>query len=182
MIAALDVQYGESLAIAAAVGFGAWTDQAPAFEVTALIQAPLPYEPGSFWKRELPCLQAALERLPQRPTLVAVDGYVWLNAEGRPGLGAHLFEALGRSIPVVGIAKTPFDGSEHARAVLRGASRRALHVTAVGLPLAEAAAAVASMHGQFRIPTLLHRADSLCRETLRAKAAIQQDASAPSDT
>jgi len=47
--------------------------------------------------------------------------------------------------------------------VLRGDSRRPLYVTAAGLDPAAAALHVRSMHGPFRIPTLLKRVDQLCR-------------------
>ena len=44
----------------------------------------------------------ALRRLlPALPAVIVVDGYVWLP-DGRPGLGAHLYESLARCAAVVG--------------------------------------------------------------------------------
>ncbi len=90
-----------------------------------------------------------------------MDGYAWLGPD-RPGLGARLFEALGSNIPVIGVAKTYFQGSR-AAAVRRPGSERPLFVTAVGVDLATAAGQVESMHGPYRIPTLLRRVDQLAR-------------------
>jgi deoxyribonuclease V len=85
MMAAVDVDYREKGAVAACVGFHAWGDAAPALEVTESIAEVAEYEPGAFYKRELPCVLAVLGRLPSPPTLVVVDGYVWLGGEERPG-------------------------------------------------------------------------------------------------
>ena len=158
-LAITDVHYQGRAGCAAAVIADAWEAQFPRSTHAALVMPVADYEPGAFWKRELPCLRAVLDGL--APTVVVVDGYVWLDAEGRPGLGAHLHDALG--VPVVGVAKTPFAGSPHARTVARGASARPLWVTAIGLDPDQAAASVRRMHGPHRIPTLLQLADGLAR-------------------
>lgn len=161
VLAALDVHYTDPSAVAACVLFTAWTDAAPASEHVARIAAVEPYQPGEFRKRELPCLLEALRAAAVTPDAVVIDGYAWL-APGRPGLGAHLFEALGSRIPVIGVAKTSFQGAT-AVEVLRGTSAKPLYVTAAGIDAAEAAAHIASMHGPHRIPTLLAAADRLAR-------------------
>ena len=160
MIACLDVDYRATSVVAACVGFHAWTDAAAAREhVVRSDQPAAPYEPGKFFERELPYLRAALAAFAEPIQLAIVDGYVWLDA-GRPGLGAHLHAALG--IPVVGIAKTHF-GSADAIAVTRGESATPLFITAAGIAAETAAAHVVAMHGPFRIPTLIKRADTLAR-------------------
>ena len=110
---------------------------------------------------------ALVESVEEPLEAIVIDGYVWLDAAGRPGLGAHLFEALGGRIPVVGVAKSAFQGSPHAERVLRGTSARPLYVTAAGLDARQAAAAVGSMHGPHRFPTVLQRADALSRASSR---------------
>lgn len=155
-----DVAYRDDVGCAAAIVADRWQAQFPT-EVHAALRTPVaPYVPGAFRERELPCLLGVLDGL--APEVVVVDGYVWLDAADRPGLGAALHEALG--VPVVGIAKTAFHGSPHAAQVLRGDSRVPLYVTAVGLPLAQAAAAVAAMHGPHRLPTLVGLADHTARQ------------------
>jgi AraC family transcriptional regulator len=142
-----------------------------------------PYTPGELYKRELPPLCAVLASLPELPSIVVVDGFAWLGP-GRPGLGVHLHRALGGRAAVVGVAKSDFAGpTEHrpaqsagprehrpaqspgtgAIAVRRGSSARPLWVSAIGIDAELAAAEVAAMHGQHRLPTLIVRADHLAR-------------------
>jgi deoxyribonuclease V len=168
VIAAVDVSYPEVTpdrpwAIAACVLFARWEDETPSEEhLASLTGTPVAYEPGAFFRRELPAVEAVLARLPRAPAIIVVDGYVWLDG-GRPGLGAHLHEALGGKIAVIGVAKNPFRGVTPALPVVRGGSARPLFVTAAGLPPDEAAAQIARMHGPHRVPTLLRRVDQLCR-------------------
>jgi deoxyribonuclease V len=119
-----------------------------------------PYRPGNFYERELPAIRAVLSTA-EPVDLLVVDGYVDLDPDGRPGLGAHVHAELRR--PVVGVAKTLFRSATHAVPVLRGTSRRPLYVTAAGLPVPDAASLVAAMHGGTRIPTALGLVDRLAR-------------------
>jgi deoxyribonuclease V len=162
MITALDVQYDEpaGTAVSAAVTFAGWTDAAPLSEHVLPTSGVAPYEPGAFYKRELPCLLAVLAELPTSPELIVIDGYVMLG--DRPGLGLHLWESLGRTTPVVGVAKTRFHAAT-AVEVVRGESRAPLFVTAVGIEASQAAAHIGAMAGANRIPTLLKRVDQLAR-------------------
>ena len=165
MLVALDVAYGEADALAAAVAFADWPAAEAAATYTALVAPVAAYEPGFFYRRELPCLLAVLTQL-DLATVAAlvVDGYVALPPDGRPGLGQHLYEALDGRVPVVGVAKTRFAGSgPQVAAVRRGQSQNPLYVSSAGLPLAEAARHVAAMHGPHRLPTLLKRVDELTR-------------------
>lgn len=164
VLACLDVDYQDDRARAACVQFRRWTDATAAGEHAVELEAPAAYEPGQFYRRELPCLLAALA--PPAPVMdgLLIDGYVWLDAAGeRPGLGAHLWERLDRRVFIIGVAKSPFAGSAGIE-VRRGQSDRPLHVTACGVELEWAAARIAEMHGEHRIPTLLRRVDRLSRE------------------
>ena len=164
--AALDVQYKEPgpSATAACVLFEHWNDAEPVAEHRTHIPKVADYQPGQFYKRELPCLLAALDETNARLSVVLIDGHVWLERDDQPGLGAHLYEALERKIPVIGVAKSAFRGSTHARQVFRGQSQKPLFVTSVGIDLNQAAEHVASMAGEYRIPTLLKRVDALARK------------------
>jgi len=162
--ACVDVDYRGDEARAACVLFRDWADAAPAAEVVEAVRGVAPYVPGQFALRELPCLLAVLGRVAGPLELVVVDGYVWLGEDGRPGMGAHLYEALGRQVPVVGVAKSRFAGSRFAVPVVRGVNGTSpLFVTAAGMEAAEAARLVQAMHGPYRLPTLLKHADALCR-------------------
>jgi deoxyinosine 3'endonuclease (endonuclease V) len=85
-------------------------------------------------------------------------------APGRPGLGAYLSSAIG--VPVIGVAKTQFVSANAIRVVR--ASTRPLYVTGVGIDPAEAASHIASMHGPYRLPTLLKLVDSRARGRSRS--------------
>lgn len=164
MIACIDVGYHEDdSARAACVTFDDWTDPSPSGEYTVDIDEIEPYVPGKFYLRELPCVQRVLTELPGEPDLIVVDSYVWLDPDGRKGLGAYVYEAYGETIPVIGIAKTSFRTASNAIAVLRGTSKHPQFVTAVGYDQDLAADHLREMHGPNRIPTLLKRVDALSR-------------------
>lgn len=118
------------------------------------------YQPGSFVLRELPAITAVLAEA-ERLDLVLIDGYVDLDPNGRPGLGAHLSHRIG--IPVVGVAKTAFRTATHAAVVRRGKATRPLHVTAAGIAIDKAAALVVQMAGAHRLPDAIRRVDTLAR-------------------
>lgn len=162
MIACLDVSYHNDVAYAAAVIFRNWPDANAVDEKVIRIPDVQPYEPGRFFRRELPCLLAVLKTLLPIHSAI-IDGYVWLDGVSKPGLGAHLYQALDGQVAVVGVAKTKLQGADRACEVIRGTSRRPLFVTAVGLPPELAAEYVRSMHGKYRMPTLLARVDYLSR-------------------
>lgn len=165
-IAFVDVDYKVTGARAACVLTESWEAETPYATFVREISAVAPYEPGKFYRRELPCIVSVLRLLPALPETVVVDGYVWLASVDRPGLGACLYEALGQGTTVVGIAKTAFQGIESSPVVvrvLRGMSRNPLFVTAVGIEPEYAAQYVRRMAGKYRIPEILRMADRLCR-------------------
>jgi deoxyribonuclease V len=162
MIACLDVDYRDTEGFAAGVVFRDWPDARATEERVVRITDVQPYEAGQFFRRELPCLLAILRTLPPVETVI-VDGYVWLDGPSKPGLGAHLHQALDGRVAVIGVAKTKFRGADGVCEVTRGTSKRPLFVTAAGMEPEAAAEFVRSMHGKYRIPTLLARVDYLCR-------------------
>lgn len=194
-ILAVDVQYvttsDSTTGYAAAVLFEDFSSSTPSAVFSVAYPGVAPYEPGSFFKRELPPILAAIAASPVPPAVIVVDGFVDL-APGRPGLGCYLYKELGETVPVIGVAKSPFrpgigtevspEASEHGgtsdeevsafaamtskpspRAILRGASSRALYITSAGMDQTLAATLVTGMHGKNRIPTLLKLADSEAR-------------------
>lgn len=160
---ALDVQYDDKTdtALVGAVAFEKWNAPFPDHEWTIPITGLHEYIPGQFYKRELPCLLAALKAAPVQPSLVIVDGHVWLQ-EGHPGLGKYLYDALGRTIPVIGVAKRRFNEG-CAYEWRRPGTKNPLFVTVTGMDEVAARGLLTQMHGVYRIPTLLKRVDSLAR-------------------
>ena len=166
MIACVDTQYFDSQICSARTGlvmFNQWSDSAAAFELAVEHTDALEdYIPGKFFMRELPCILSAVSPHLDRLKIIIVDGYVHLGSE-QPGLGLKLFEELDQQKVVIGVAKKRFHSAEKAIEIFRGESVRPLYVTAAGIDVALAADHIFSMHGRFRIPTLLKRADSLAR-------------------
>ena len=161
LFVAVDVHYlGDAAARAAMVAAGDPRFSLVSRTRTAMVSAVAPYRPGEFYRRELPPLRAVIPASDEL-ALIVVDGYVDLDPDGRPGLGAHVHAEYG--VPVIGVAKTAFGTATHAARVLRGQSSRPLYVTAAGLTIADAAGLVAEMAGPFRVPDALKRADRLAR-------------------
>ena len=63
-IAIFDVDYRDTGARAAVLLADTWTSAAPSAGHSLDLTEVAAYEPGQFYKRELPCLLALLERLP----------------------------------------------------------------------------------------------------------------------
>lgn len=146
MIATLDVHYNEVAQIgkAAAIIFHNWENAEPMAQYTAECAGIQPYQPGEFFRRELPCLLAVLENVREPLGVIVIDGYVALGE--KPGLGTHLWEALGEKVSIIGVAKTRFHGA-NAVEVIRGSSKTPPFVTAMGLDVSEAAENIRRMHG-----------------------------------
>jgi deoxyribonuclease V len=163
MLAALDVDYRDNRAQCACICFADW-HSTKALETHCVgLENVAPYQAGAFFKRELPGLLQALAEVKVPLEAILIDAYVWL-APGHGGLGWHLYEALADKVPVIGVAKTRFRQAEEvAIPVLRRNSQNPLWITAIGMDLEEAAMKVSSMHGSFRIPTMLKLADTRCR-------------------
>lgn len=64
---------------------------------------------------------------------------------------------------MLGVAKTWFNDT-HATPIFRGASSKPLFVTSAGMEPTEACAAIQSMAGPYRIPTLLKLVDQIARQ------------------
>ena len=165
MIIAIDVYYQDKKAIVAGVLFHFWDAPKAAEEIVIEMEIDRvgEYEPGQFYKRELPCILALLETLETFPEIIVIDGYVYLGNEKNPGLGQRLYDAIeGRSI-VIGVAKTRFQDTPTSAEIYRGKSQNPLYVTAIGLSLSEAKRFIMDMQGENRIPALLKRVDRLTK-------------------
>jgi deoxyribonuclease V len=168
MLIAVDVYYKATLAQTVAVTFE-WADAAPQaiFQHAGTVSDE--YIPGEFYKRELPCLLEVLRLVDLTATeAIVVDGHVYVDDSFSFGLGAHLWEALDKTIPVIGVAKTGFQRNQQTvREVYRGTSQKPLFVSAIGTDAAVAAERIAHMSGPYRIPDMLKQLDRLTKEGIR---------------
>jgi len=166
MILALDTYYQNDKAKTVCIRFHHWTDDQPADVLTEELDSVEEYQPGAFYKRELPCILSILKKTDVQDTeAIFIDGYVLLDDTGKHGLGGYLYEALNRKIPVIGVAKTNFaNNTLHKKEVYRGDSQRPLYITTLGITPDTACNYIRSMHGAYRIPTLLKTLDTLTRQ------------------
>ncbi len=165
MIVAFDVYYYlEGKALVAAATFESWDAEQSYSTHRKLFDSPFEYVSGKFYLRELKPILSILSELPEVDTYV-IDGYCHLDGEGKMGIGAYLYNELPPDMKVIGVAKNPYQGSEYACKVYRGESKKPLYVTSIGIPYDEAGELISSMHGDFRMPTLLKEVDSISRET-----------------
>ena len=163
MILAVDVDYREVGAIAAGVLFEQWADAKPLEELVISIPTVEAYEPGQFYKRELPCIIELFCKLARLPEFVVIDGHVFLDGSGKAGLGKHLFDSLDGRAAVIGVAKSRYKDTSQDAALNRAGSSRALYVTATGTDTDTAKGYITQMHGPYRLPTLLKYVDQLSR-------------------
>lgn len=163
MILAIDVQYLNESAHVAGITFNSWEDEEAQKEYTSFVKKVESYEPGFFYKRELPCILALLEEFSLKPNVIIIDGYVYLDGNDRPGLGKRLYDVLVDKPEVIGVAKKSFASLESGHEIFRGESKKPLYVTSTG-DLELAKSSIKNMFGKNRIPVLLKRADQLCRE------------------
>lgn len=158
MILIVDTFYGENWARVAGVTVESPDARQVWQEYTVMVADPAPYEPGQFYKRELPGLLELLKTLPKQPDRVIIDGYCEVG--GHDGLGNHLYNAT--QIPVIGLAKTPYVGA-NAEPVVFGKGSKPLYLSSAGISLSDAQALVQRLESPHRIPTLVKRADQLSR-------------------
>lgn len=160
---AVDVHYENTRARVAGLLFTDWNSDHAEKEITTIVDDIEEYEPGAFYKRELPCIAALLNQLNLNPEVIIIDGYVVLGNADSPGLGVHLYQYLQQSVPIIGVAKNAFRETPENCRIYRGESQKPLFITAVGMTLEPAKKHIMQMHGRHRIPTLLKRVDQLCR-------------------
>jgi len=91
MIALLDVHCTEPRARAACIVAADWDAPRPLETRVRLVGDVAAYEPGAFWKRELPCLLAVLGEVRAAPLDAAVDA-------ARRMAGAHRMPPLATAV------------------------------------------------------------------------------------
>lgn len=174
---AIDVQYVGDTGFAAGILFSSPSSSTPLQTLLYTHDSCAPYVAGQFYKRELPPILGLLALCATPPATILVDGFVDLG-DGRAGMGRHLYEHLGTTTPIVGVAKNPFrrggrgdDAQDEILSiglpVFRGISSRPLYVTSAGVDAEAAEALVLGLHGKNRQPTMLKLADAEARRAAR---------------
>ena len=165
MILAVDVDYRDRGASIAGIAFENLEDEDESGIFKSQLHGIEEYVPGEFFRRELPCILKLIQEHNINPDIIIVDGFVHLAGQNKPGLGIHLYNALNENVAVIGVAKKPFKGIARNCEVYRSRSKTPLYITNVGVQLEEAKRCIKLMSGKYRIPTLLKKADQVCRES-----------------
>ncbi len=166
MILAFDTYYYEDKAKTVAIQFEKWQDTEETNVYEETLSGISEYVSGEFYKRELPCIVSLLAQINlTQCEAIVIDGFVILNDERKLGLGGYLYEKLNPRIPIIGVAKNNFAKiNTEKKAVLRGESKKPLYITTMGIDLDFAAQKIKEMAGEYRIPDILKKVDSLGRE------------------
>lgn len=163
MILAVDVDYRDGGASIAGIAFENWQDVREISVFRSILDDIEDYIPGQFYRRELPCILKLIEEHQIATDSIVIDGFVYLDGKSRPGLGKHLYDALQGRISVLGVAKRPFKGIARECELYRESSKKPLYITSIGMSLSDAKHHIKSMHGKYRIPDLLKKADQLSK-------------------
>ena len=167
---AIDTYYfGEEKARTVGVVFNDFSDPNPSEVITVWTTEFEPYQPGQFYKRELPCILDCLAQVDLREyDTIILDGFYRLKGEDDkewPGLGEHLVEVLTENgslhpdLNVWCVAKTNFGkASDISIPILRGTSKSPLYVQAMR-DQGGAAVLVKNMAGDYRLPGILKTLD-----------------------
>lgn len=163
MILITDTQYHDPQARTSGIIINDWKDTLPLNELVHNTSKVAPYEPGKFYRRELPCILGLIHQHKLAPTHIVIDGHVYLDGNKQRGLGAYLYDALKEQVPVIGVAKNKFKNMPEIHAVIRGQSQTPLWITSIGIDFREAQNYVRAMAGNYRLPDMIKRADQLAR-------------------
>lgn len=165
MILVVDLHYKEDDSAKAVGILFEWEDKEAREIIIEYLENVEPYVPGEFYKRELPGILKIIERVEfEKIEAIIVDGHVYVDNDKNYGLGGYLWEQLNQKIPIIGVAKRGFYyNKETVIEVLRGNSKNPLYVSAIGIDKEIAARQIQIMKGDYRIPTILKKVDSLTR-------------------
>jgi len=151
---AVAVHFEGAQATVAAAAFDAWDAAEPMKTYVSPIDHLDKAVRGELDLREVACVMQLLREHNLAPELIVIDGFVHLDDE-TPGVGQHLYQALGGAVPIVGVSKKRLPGLSAQFEVLREDEAPPLVVTCAGLDIGAAKVRLRSMHGRKRVPTLM---------------------------
>jgi Deoxyinosine 3''endonuclease (endonuclease V) len=168
MILAFDTYYFDNKAKTVCISFNSWTENENYEVHSEILENIEDYTSGEFYKRELPCIMSLLKMIDcSKVKAIIIDGFVFLDDNLKLGLGGYLYKEFDSKIPVIGIAKTNFATIENLKRLLfRGESKKPLYITSIGIDLDKATDLIKNMEGDYRIPTLLKKLDTLTKEII----------------
>jgi deoxyribonuclease V len=158
--------HGEHGACAAAVAFDDWDAREPTrthVTRTGPLEKPAPGQRGQADLRHLPVLLQLLRDHALQPDTIVLDDAVHTDAADTPGLGRHLYDALGGKTAVIGISTKSMPGLTAQYEVHREEEARPVFVTCAGVDIGAAKVRVRAMSGRKRVPALVKMAVRLAK-------------------
>ena len=158
--------HGEGGACAAAVAFDDWDAREPTRTYvtrTGPLDKAAPGPRGQPDLRHLPGLLQLLRDHALQPDTIVLDDAVHTDAADTPGLGRHLYDALGGKTAVIGISTKAMPGLTTQYEVHREEEARPVFVTCAGVDIGAAKVRVRGMSGKKRVPALLKMAARLAK-------------------
>lgn len=151
---AVAVDYDADTTTVAAVAFDDWDAREPTKSWTSrLPSAPKPQR-GEPDLRAVAAIVQLLREHSLAPEVVVLQLAVHLDSADTPGIGRHLYEALGGAVAVIGVTRV-IPGMPSQFEVYREDEAPAVTVTCAGIDLGAAKGRIRTMHGKRRVPTLL---------------------------
>lgn len=166
MFLAIDVHYRNEMARVVSLEFEHWRSTEPLTFHELEMDVAAEYQPGEFYKRELPCILEILKYSDlEKVEAIIIDGYVVLDDKGKAGLGAILYNKINKKVPIIGIAKRPFhQNRKNVALVFRGKSKNPLYITSIPFNPENYADKVKNMAGLYRIPDLIKLLDQKTKD------------------
>lgn len=109
MILAFDTYYYGETAKSVCLCFNNWLDSEPVTTYEEIICGISEYEPGLFYKRELPCIMSFLKKVELTCIeFVIIDGYAILDDYGKKGWVTYCLKSLKGEFQLLDLRKQNF--------------------------------------------------------------------------
>lgn len=159
----VNINFQESVDTVAGVLFTKWGSGRAESVLISNVENTESYIGGEIFGRELKIVNTLLEQCKAKPDYILLNGLVYSDGHSEPGFGKRLFDELGGDVSVIGVMQKQIKGLPEECQLCRGESGTPLFVTSVGVELMKAKELITSMHGKFRLPTLLKLAEKKSR-------------------
>lgn len=162
-ILAVNINFQDREDIVSGVSFTQWNSGRAENVFLSKVENTEDYLSGEIFARELKIVNTLLSQTKAQPDYILLDGLVYSDGKAEPGFGKRLYDELGGNVVIIGVVKKQIQGLPDECGVCRGESKTPLFVTAVGIDLEAAKELLLSMHGKFRVPSILKLAEKKSR-------------------
>ena len=162
-ILAININFQENQDTVAGVLFTRWNSGRAESVLSVKVENTESFIGGEIFGRELKVVNALLSQCKSKLDYIVLDGLVFSDGHSEAGLGKYIYDQLEEKVVVIGVSNKLVKGLPEECGLCRGDSGTPLYVTAVSVGLSQAKELITSMHGKFRMPTLLKLAEKKSR-------------------